>query len=104
MSMSMPPAAIADTTGRQPGTPPAGPSGAGETRACPVCQGKGEVPADMDREQMLQALDAGMPSPENPEAGEMPENAVAPSDNDAELTRLGERAKNRMTGPRTFGY
>lgn len=96
-----------DVTGRQPGTP--SPDGQGDSRACPVCMGTGEVPSEMGRDEMLQALDQNMPNPENPEQGEIEQNAPSQPfthlrrdplnpDQQAEVGRLVTRARGRMSG------
>jgi hypothetical protein len=104
----LPPAA----TGHQPGTP--APDGQGESRACPVCMGSGEVPASMGRDEMLQALDSNMSNPENPESGELSQDSTSQPfahlrkdplspDQQAEVSRLGTRARGRMSGAPHLG-
>lgn len=81
-----------------------------EQRDCPVCMGAGSIPASMGREEILQALDANMQSPD---VGEMsPAPTAAPThphlkdigpEARPEVDRLGARAKARMNGPKTYG-
>lgn len=93
----------ADITGRQPGTPR--PDAEGDTRACPICKGAGEIPPDMDREEMIQAISNDIEGPEPPASEtpfDTPGRMALDEEQRTEVGRLGARATNRMRGPRTF--
>lgn len=77
-----------------------------ETQPCPVCQGMGEVPASMSREEMLETL---APPVEESQPRDIPPS-ITPSrtpamseEQTAEVSRLGDHAKDRMK-QRNFGY
>ena len=86
-----------------------------EMRECPCCMGSGQIPASMGREEILQAIDAGMPNPAEPEKGEMHNQSPTPSasafsrtppmteEQNAEVSRLGTQARDRMS-KRNFGF
>lgn len=90
-----------------PGLPPPAPAGdTEESRECPVCH-EGQIPAGMGRDEMIQAINEGMPTPEQPEKGEphspMGRGEPLTPDQQTEVSRQGQRVQNRMRGPRTFG-
>lgn len=79
-----------------------------EMRECPACQGIGTIPAGMDKEEIIQAVDMSMPNPMEPEKGELSQptppsqsfSRTPPMSDEqtSEVGRLGEHAKNRMRG------
>jgi hypothetical protein len=87
------------------------PSPQQDTQPCPVCQGAGEVPASMGRDEMLQALDQNMPepmepgnsAPQAPPPFSLPGRQPMTDDQNAEVSRLGAHAKDHMS-KRNFGY